>query len=118
MPRIADQLGYSASEGFAVTFVEGGRTTPSLESVLSGKARFGIAAQPDLTLRFVPVKLKGWTNAIENPAEIGQMVLKFNPPADSKLEIEKMTPNIPLVNTGNDHRGWVKPEIWTGMEQV
>ena len=29
-----------------------------------------------------------------------------------------MTASIPLINTGEDDIGWMKPEIWTGMEQT
>jgi NitT/TauT family transport system substrate-binding protein len=29
-----------------------------------------------------------------------------------------MTASLPLVNTGEDHIGWMKPEIWTGMAQT
>jgi NitT/TauT family transport system substrate-binding protein len=77
-----------------------------------------IAAQPDLVLRFVRAALKGWTYAVENPAEIGPMVLKYYPNGDPKLEVDKMIASIPLVNTGEDHIGWMKPEIWAGMEQL
>ncbi len=77
-----------------------------------------IASHPDLALRFLRATLKGWTFAIENPAEVGAIVIHFNPEADRELEIAKMTASIPLINTGEDHIGWMKPEIWTGMEQT
>ncbi len=76
-----------------------------------------IAAQPDLVLRFVRATLKGWTYAIEHAAEIGAMVVKYKPDATPSLENDKMTASIPLVNTGEDHIGWMKAEIWSGIEQ-
>jgi NitT/TauT family transport system substrate-binding protein len=77
-----------------------------------------IATNPDLVLRFLRATLKGWTWAIENASQVGTMVMKYNPQADPKLEVEKMTASIPLVNTGEDHIGWMKPEIWSGMEKI
>jgi NitT/TauT family transport system substrate-binding protein len=77
-----------------------------------------IAAQPDLVLRFVRATLKGWIFSVEHPAEIGAMVVKYNPEADVSLENKKMNASLPLVNTGEDHIGWMKPEIWSGMEQT
>lgn len=77
-----------------------------------------ITSQPDLVLRFLRATLKGWTYAVENPTEIGPMVKKYNPKADSQMETEKMTASLPLVNTGEDHIGWMRPEVWAGMEQV
>lgn len=77
-----------------------------------------IATQPDQVLRFLRATLQGWTYAVEHPSEIGSIVVKYNPNADPALENDKMTASIPLVNTGEDFIGWMKPEIWAGMEQT
>ena len=77
-----------------------------------------ISANPDLVLRFLRATLKGWTFAIENPNLVAPMVAKYNPKADLQHETSQMTASIPLINTGEDHIGWMKPEIWAGMEQV
>jgi NitT/TauT family transport system substrate-binding protein len=77
-----------------------------------------ITKNPDLALRFLRATLKGWTYAVENPAEVGDMVLHYNPAADPALEILKMTASLPLINTGEDHIGWMKPEVWAGMNQT
>ena len=77
-----------------------------------------IAKNPDLVRRFLRASLKGWTFAIENAEEIGPMVLKYAPDADAELENAKMIASIPLVNTGEDFIGWIKPEVWTKMEQT
>jgi NitT/TauT family transport system substrate-binding protein len=77
-----------------------------------------IAQNPDLVLRFLSATLKGWTYAVENPTEIGALVVHYNPEADPTLEIAKMTASIPLVNTGDDHIGWMKPEIWVDMQKM
>jgi len=77
-----------------------------------------IANNPDLITRFLRATLKGWTYAVENPSDVPAMVQKVQPAADATLEIGRMTASIPLVNTGEDHIGWMKQEIWTGMEQT
>jgi NitT/TauT family transport system substrate-binding protein len=77
-----------------------------------------IAANPDLIRRFLRATLKGWTYAVENPTKIGPMVIRYNPKADPALEIAKMTSSLMLVNTGEDHIGWMKPEVWAGMEKT
>jgi NitT/TauT family transport system substrate-binding protein len=77
-----------------------------------------IARNPDLVRRFTRAALKGWTYAVENPGAIGAIVQKYKPDADQALESAKMTASLPLVNTGEDHIGWMKPEIWSGMEKT
>jgi NitT/TauT family transport system substrate-binding protein len=77
-----------------------------------------ITTQPDLVKRFLQASLKGWTYAVENPAEVGPLVVKLNPQADPALEIEKMTTSLPLINTGEDYLGWMRSEVWAGMEQT
>jgi NitT/TauT family transport system substrate-binding protein len=77
-----------------------------------------ITADPDLVLRLLRATLQGWTYAVEHPSEIGAMVVHYNPAADPAIENLKMAASIPLVNTGEDHIGWMKPEIWSGMEQT
>lgn len=77
-----------------------------------------IAENPDLILRFLRATLKGWMYAVEHPAEMGMMVLKYNPESDADLENAKMIASIPLVNTGENFIGWMKPELWAGMEQT
>jgi ABC-type nitrate/sulfonate/bicarbonate transport system substrate-binding protein len=77
-----------------------------------------IAANPDLVERFLRATLKGWTYAVENPDAVGPLVQKYAPDADPGLEAAKMTASIPLVNTGEDFIGWMKPDIWAGMEMT
>ncbi len=77
-----------------------------------------IASKPDEVMRFLRATLKGWTWAVENAAKTGELVQKYNPNADPTSEIAKMTASLQLVNTGEDHIGWMKPEVWAGMEQM
>jgi NitT/TauT family transport system substrate-binding protein len=77
-----------------------------------------IQNNPDLVQRFTRASLNGWTYVVEHPETVGESIQKYNPDLDPGLEIEKMTASIPLVNTGEDFIGWMRPELWTGMEQT
>lgn len=77
-----------------------------------------IAKDPQLVTRFLRATLKGWTYAVENPAQVGALVQKYNATADAALENVKMTSSLPLINTGEDHIGWMKAGIWSGMEKT
>jgi NitT/TauT family transport system substrate-binding protein len=77
-----------------------------------------IENKPDLVQRFVRATLRGWTYALENPESIGAYIKKYNPDANADLEADKMTASIPLINTGEDHVGWMKPETWDAMAQT
>lgn len=77
-----------------------------------------IATTPELVTRFLRATFQGWTYAIENPENIGDMVLKYNPDADTTFETDKMIASLPFVNTGEDYIGWMRPEIWEQMEQT
>jgi NitT/TauT family transport system substrate-binding protein len=77
-----------------------------------------IKTNPDLVLRFLRASLKGWGYAVENPGEIPAIVQKYAPDADPVIELARMNTTIPLVNTGEDHVGWMKPETWTTTEET
>jgi NitT/TauT family transport system substrate-binding protein len=77
-----------------------------------------IANQPDLVLRFLNASLQGWTEASENPRTTGALVSKYNPTADVAHENAVMIASLPLINTGEDHIGWMKPSIWADMDTL
>jgi NitT/TauT family transport system substrate-binding protein len=77
-----------------------------------------ISTNPDLVQRFLRATLKGWTYAVENPADMPAIVQKYKPEADAKIELARMIASLPLVNTGEDFIGWMKPEVWADMEET
>lgn len=77
-----------------------------------------IAANPDLVRRFLRATLKGWQYAVEHPTAVGELVRKYKSDADAALEVVKMTSSLMLVNTGEDYIGWMKLEVWAGMEKT
>lgn len=77
-----------------------------------------IAQNPDLVLRFVRATLLGWDYIIQDPEQDGELVAVYDPKADVALENLRMSIMLPLVNTGEDHIGWMKPAMWAGMEET
>lgn len=77
-----------------------------------------LAQNHDLSLRFLRATLKGWTYAVENPVTTVAFVAKYKPNADIAYETETLTASLPYINTGEDQIGWMKPEVWAGMEQT
>jgi ABC-type nitrate/sulfonate/bicarbonate transport system substrate-binding protein len=77
-----------------------------------------ITKDPNLVQRFTRATLKGWTYAVENPTAIGAIVQKYNQDVNEATENAKMTASLPLVNTGEDFIGWMRPEIWDSMEKT
>src|SRR6185295_20136092 len=74
-----------------------------------------IAAHPDIVTKFLRATLNGWAYALESPQSIGAMVAKYKPEADTALESASMVVSIPYLNTGEDHIGWMKGNVWAGM---
>lgn len=112
-------------DGFAVTTQQAGYKINIIYPDDYGVHFFGdtvwatedfIAQNPDLVRRFLRATLQGWTYAIENPAEVGTLVAVYNPKADVALENMRMNVMLPLINTGENYIGWMKPEAWAGME--
>jgi len=77
-----------------------------------------IAANPDSVTRFLRATLDGWAAAVEQPQTVGPMVVQYNPKADAAFESASMAASIPYVNTGEDHIGWMKADVWAGMLQI
>jgi NitT/TauT family transport system substrate-binding protein len=77
-----------------------------------------ISTNPDVVQRFLRATLKGWTYAVENADQLGQAVQQYNPKLTPAIITAQMTASIALVNTGEDHIGWMKPEMWAGMEET
>ncbi len=74
-----------------------------------------IAANPELVTKFLQATFKGWTEAVEDPQTIGEIVKIYNPNADPKFETASMAATLPYIHTGEDYLGWMKPEVWSGM---
>jgi NitT/TauT family transport system substrate-binding protein len=79
-----------------------------------------IAENPDLVTRFLRASLKGWQDAIEDYQQAAEVTMKYATGlyADQQLETTIMEALLPLVHTGEDQIGWMKPATWDGMYQT
>jgi NitT/TauT family transport system substrate-binding protein len=75
-------------------------------------------ANPDLVTRFLRATLKGWRDAIGNSDEAVATTLKYARVKDPQLQTAMMEGLLPLVHTGEDQIGWMKPAVWQGMYNV
>ena len=77
-----------------------------------------IVKSPGVVKRFLRATLKGWTYAVENPTAIAPMVARYNPDVNTAYETASMVASIPLINTGEDQIGWMRPEMGVEMEKT
>jgi len=77
-----------------------------------------IAENPGLVSRFLRASLKGWQDAIEDYRQAVNVTMKYSQIKDQQLQTAMMEAMLPLVHTGEDQIGWMKPEIWKGMYQI
>lgn len=77
-----------------------------------------ISENPDLVTRFLRATLRGWQDAIEDYRQAVTVTLKYAEIKDSQLQTAMMEAMLPLVHTGEDQVGWMKPEVWQGMYQI
>jgi NitT/TauT family transport system substrate-binding protein len=77
-----------------------------------------IREQPELVTRFLRATVKGWQDAIRNYEEAVAMTLKYARVKDPHFQTAMMEALLPLVHTGEDQIGWMKPEVWQGMYDI
>lgn len=77
-----------------------------------------IAGDPELVARFLRATLRGWRFAVEHPDAAGPLVQQYVPGADPARESEAMIITLPMVNTGEEEIGWMRPAVWAGMERT
>ena len=77
-----------------------------------------IAENPNLVLGFLRATLKGHEYAVRNSQEATQISLQYAADPNPDVQREMMITSIPLINTGEDHIGWMKPEAWAGMGET
>lgn len=74
-----------------------------------------IAAEPQLVARFLGATLMGWRFVVDHPDEVGSMVVGYDPGLEAATEIAEVRASRPLFNTGENHIGWMRPEIWAAI---
>ena len=74
-----------------------------------------ISENPDLVTRFLRASLKGWQDAIEDYRQAVAVTLKYTHDKNPDIQTSMMEAMLPLVHTGDDRIGWMKPETWHEM---
>jgi NitT/TauT family transport system substrate-binding protein len=72
----------------------------------------------DLVTRFLRATLDGWREAVENPEEAVAATLKKARVQDPDFQSAMMDALSPLVHTGEDRIGWMRPGRWQEMYDV
>jgi len=73
---------------------------------------------PDLVERFLRASLKGWQDAIEDYQQAVSVTMKYARIKDAGFQTAMLEAMLPLINTGEDHIGWMKPSEWQGMYEI
>ena len=75
-----------------------------------------INEHPDVVRRFLDATLKrGWVEVIQNPESAGPLTSYYKPDVDQEQETKYLTSFLPLIDTGENHIGWMKPKVWAEM---
>jgi len=77
-----------------------------------------ISENPDLVKRFTRATLKGWQDAMEDYRQAVIVTLKYVRDKDSETQTAMMEAMLPLVHTGEDRIGWMKPAVWQEMYET
>jgi NitT/TauT family transport system substrate-binding protein len=74
-----------------------------------------IEEEPELVEKLVRATVRGWTEALQDPAESARLPLHYNPALDPVHELDVLQATAPLVHTGVDRIGWMRGEDWEAM---
>lgn len=77
-----------------------------------------ITTNPATVRSFVEATVAGWQHAIDNPGDVAALVQRYNPEADAPHETRFMAISRPLINTGEDSIGVMRPAVWQEMSQL
>ncbi|MBI5017512.1 MAG: ABC transporter substrate-binding protein [Deltaproteobacteria bacterium] len=70
------------------------------------------AAKPDLVARFLRAALRGWREAVEDPAAAVEATLRRAKEPDRALQTAMMEASGPLLHTGEGPVGSMQPAVW------
>jgi len=77
-----------------------------------------ISEHPELVERFLRASLEGWRDAVGDVDQAVRVTLHYARIKEAALQTEMMTAMLPLVHTGEDRIGWMKPAAWEQMQAV
>lgn len=74
--------------------------------------------QPKVVQRFLRATLKGWRHGLGNANEAVEATLKYVKNKDFQFQMDMLNGLRPLVDTGQDHIGWMTKEAWHQMHEI
>jgi NitT/TauT family transport system substrate-binding protein len=73
------------------------------------------AANPDIVRGFLRATIKGWQTAITDPDGAARIIVSYNSDLDPAAEATKLIASVPLIDTGGECIGSMRPETWQNM---
>ena len=70
---------------------------------------------PDLILRFLRATLRGHRHALIDPEAAVDATMAYAEVQDRTLQTDMLDASIPLIHTGEDELGWMRPDRWQDM---
>ena len=77
-----------------------------------------ISDNPALVTRFLRASLRGWQDAIEDYQQAVAVSLQYTGNKNAAFHTAMMEAMLPLINTGVDQIGWMKPGDWQDMYEM
>jgi NitT/TauT family transport system substrate-binding protein len=77
-----------------------------------------LSSNPDLVTRFLRATLRGHRKAVEDAETAVSASLKYTGDVDPNVQSQMVAASQPLIHTGEDQIGWMRPEIWTEMHAL
>ena len=77
-----------------------------------------LSSNPDLVTRFLRATLRGHRKAVEDAETAVSASLKYTGDVDPNVQTQMVAASQPLIHTGEDQIGWMRPEIWDEMHAL
>jgi NitT/TauT family transport system substrate-binding protein len=74
-----------------------------------------IEQEPELVAKLVRATMRGWSEALQDPAASARLALHYDPTLDLEHQHELLKASAPLVHTGMEQVGWMRAEDWEIM---
>lgn len=77
-----------------------------------------LQSNSDLITRMVRATMKGYQFSVENPDKAAEFALKYDPTLDLAFQVNVMTAQIPIIDTGDAPIGAMDGDVWETTQQI
>jgi len=77
-----------------------------------------IRTKPDVVRKVVEATVKGWEDALKNPAQAVTYTLQYSDKLTREHETKMMNASIPLVKPDNNSIGFMDRAVWVAMQDL